>query len=135
VIVVLVAHQRKIAEKGFRIDIQDVAGSLNISNKAYNVIAQYRVDMIPTDKKDYTRFKEDVTKSGFDLDDCDGVLEVLKTKGNGNTLVGLKYNAEQKTYSQAKKISKTKADQIFKALAKQTTFNDIDEVDEDKLPF
>lgn len=72
VIVLLVAHQRKNAEKGgFLIDIQDVAGSLNISNKAYNVIAQYRVDMLSTDGKDYERLKGQVAKCGFDLKQCD----------------------------------------------------------------
>ena len=108
VIVLLVAHQRKNAEKGgFLIDIQDVAGSLNISNKAYNVIAQYRVDMLSTDGKDYERLKGQVAKCGFDLKQCDGVLQVLKTKGNGCGFVGIKYDREKKTYLQANKISKT----------------------------
>lgn len=137
VIVVLVAHQRKLAERGFRLDISDVAGSQNISNKAYNVLAQYRVDMLDIEKPDYKRLKADIAKYGFDLADCDNVIEVLKTKGNCTGLVGLKYDAETKTYRQASKISKTKADQIFKAVENQTKIDDLYEIDvsDGNLPF
>jgi replicative DNA helicase len=119
VIVLLVAHQRKIAERGFLIDIQDVAGSQNISNKAYNVIAQYRVDMLNKESKDYEILRLNMARCGFDLESCDGVLSVIKTKGNSNGYVGIKYNPETKTYSQARKINHTEADRIFKVKAKQ----------------
>lgn len=143
VIVLLVAHQRKIAERGFRIDIQDVAGSQNISNKAYNVLAQYRIDMLSPENKEYDRFKQDLAKNGFDINKCDNVIEVLKTKGNKNGLVGLKYDAETKTYKQAEKITQTEADKIFHQVEKQkSVFDDmvdIGEVEDDyldgKLPF
>lgn len=138
-IVVLVAHQRKLAERGFRIDIQDVAGSQNISNKAYNVIAQYRVDMISKDKKEYQQFTKDLATSGFDIEKCDNILEVLKTKGNGTGLVGLVYDAETKTYRQAEKITATKADKIIRLASKQINVNGLsleeEPCDEDKLPF
>lgn len=133
VIIILVAHQRKIAERGFRLDIQDVAGSQNISNKAYNVIAQYRVDMLESESKDYQTLEKDLAKDGFDIKQCDGVLEVLKTKGNRLGLVGLVYNADTKTYSQAPKISKTEADRIFRKVAKQEVIQ-LDPFDEE-LPF
>lgn len=140
-IVLLVSHQRKISDKGFRIDIQDVAGSQNISNKAYNVIAQYRIDMLNTDTNEYKRLKADVAKNGFDIEQCDGLIEVLKTKGNGNAIVGINYDAETKTYKQANIINKTKADNIIKVIErkpKQITFEDCkdvtDEYDGD-LPF
>lgn len=120
VTIILVAHQRKISDRGFRIDIQDVAGSQNISNKAYNVLALYRTDMLSKDRDDYKILERDLLKSGFDLKQCDSVVEVLKTKGNGNALVGLKYNAETKTYTQSEILTKTKADEIFKQRAVQT---------------
>nr|DAP31259.1 MAG TPA: DNA directed DNA polymerase [Caudoviricetes sp.] len=137
VIVLLVAHQRKNAEKGgFLIDIQDVAGSLNISNKAYNVIAQYRVDMLSTDGKDYERLKGQVAKCGFDLKQCDGVLQVLKTKGNGCGFVGIKYDREKKTYLQANKISKTEADKLFAKSEKlYKTILDLEPIEDGNLPF
>lgn len=119
VIVLLVAHQRKIAERGFLIDIQDVAGSQNISNKAYNVIAQYRTDMLNKDSKDYETLTRELAKCGFDIEKCNGVLSVIKTKGNANGYVGIVYDSETKTYKQAPKISQTEADKIFKVRSKQ----------------
>lgn len=135
VIVLLVAHQRKIAEKGFLIDIQDVAGSQNISNKAYNVIAQYRTDMLNKNSKDYEVLTREMAKCGFNIEDCDGALAVIKTKGNGNGIVGIKYDAETKTYRQAPKISKTEADRIFKATKKSLLDGKWEEMDDDECPF
>ena len=39
----------------------------------------------------------------FDIEECNSVIEVLKTKGNGGKMVGLKYNSENKTYDEAKR--------------------------------
>ena len=132
VIVLLVAHQRKNEKGSFLIDIQDVAGSQNISNKAYNVISQYRVDMLNKESKDYETLTTELAKCGFNIDKCDGVLSVIKTKGNQNGYVGLTYDSETKTYKQAPKISQTEADKIFKVKGKQgsielTPTDDIDD--------
>ena len=135
VIVLLVAHQRKNEKGSFLIDIQDVAGSQNISNKAYNVIAQYRTDMLSKESKDYDSLRQQLAKCGFNIDKCDGVLSVIKTKGNGNGLVGLVYDSDSKTYKQAPKISQTEADKIFKTTYKQTSFGGFDLDDDDELPF
>lgn len=136
VFVLLVAHQRKNAERGgFLIDIQDVAGSQNISNKAYNVIAQYRTDMLSQESKDYERLKAEMAKCGFDLTKCDGVLQALKTKGNGGGFVGLKYDSETLTYRQADKISKTQADNIYKPSYKQPKIIDWEQADDTDNPF
>ena len=133
VIVLLVAHQRKNEKGSFLIDIQDVAGSQNISNKAYNVIAQYRTDMLNKDSKDYETLTRELAKCGFNIDKCDGVLSVIKTKGNSNGYVGLKYDSETKTYRQADKISQTEADKIFKVRPKQGSIEltPIDDTDEE----
>lgn len=138
VIVLLVAHQRKIAERGFLIDIQDVAGSQNISNKAYNVIAQYRTDMLNKDSKDYEILAKELAKCGFNIDNCDGALAVIKTKGNSNGVVGIKYDSETKTYHQADKMSKTEADNIFRVKKRQTSLMDLGEWEDmadDEIPF
>ena len=133
VIVLLVAHQRKNEKGSFLIDIQDVAGSQNISNKAYNVIAQYRTDMLNKDSKDYETLTRELAKCGFNIDKCDGVLSVIKTKGNSNGYVGLKYDSETKTYRQAEKISQTEADKIFKVRPKQGSIEltPIDDTDDE----
>lgn len=136
VIVLLVAHQRKNEKGSFLIDIQDVAGSQNISNKAYNVLAQYRVDMLNKDSKDYDLLRVNMAKCGFDIEKCDGVISIIKTKGNGNGYVGLVYDSETKTYRQATKISETEADKIFKLKPKQTKILDFEELTDDmEIPF
>lgn len=140
VIVLLVAHQRKIERGSFLIDIQDVAGSQNISNKAYNVIAQYRTDMLNKESKDYETLRKELANNGFNIEQCDGVLSVIKTKGNKNGSVGIVYDKDSKTYSQAPKISKTEADKIFKSYkdsGKQVGIElDMVEVEDDgNLPF
>ena len=138
VIVLLVAHQRKNEKGSFLIDIQDVAGSQNISNKAYNVIAQYRTDMLSKDSKDYETLTRELARCGFNIDECDGVLSVIKTKGNSNGYVGLQYDSDTKTYKQAPKISKTEADKIFKAKTKKQSIFDSgnwEDISDDELPF
>ena len=133
VIVLLVAHQRKNEKGSFLIDIQDVAGSQNISNKAYNVIAQYRTDMLNKDSKDYETLTRELAKCGFNIDKCDGVLSVIKPKGNSNGYVGLKYDSETNTSRQAGKISQTEADKIFKIRPKQGSIEltPIDDTDDE----
>ena len=133
VIVLLVAHQRKNEKGSFLIDIQDVSGSQNISNKAYNVIAQYRTDMLNKESKDYDILARDLAKCGFNIDTCDGVLSVIKTKGNGNGCVGLVYDRDTKTYKQADKISKTEADDIFRVKRKQSSIELLEVVDGDLM--
>lgn len=138
VIVLLVAHQRKSEKGSFLIDIQDVAGSQNISNKAYNVIAQYRIDMLNKDSKDYQSLDLNLAKCGFNIDECDGVLSVIKTKGNGNGYVGIVYDAETKTYRQAPKGTTTVADKVFVEKRKQAGVLDMgtwEDMDDGECPF
>ena len=132
-IVLLVAHQRKSEKGSFLIDIQDVAGSQNISNKAYNVIAQYRTDMLNKDSKDYETLTRELAVCGFDIDKCDGVLSVIKTKGNGIGYIGITYDSETKTYSQAPKITKTQADNIFKTTRKRAEQIEFTAVEDDEI--
>lgn len=137
VMVLLVAHQRKTIQRTFRLDLYDISGSANIANKANNIIVLYRTDRLSPDSPDYKRFEQDLARNGFDIQQCDGVIEVIKTKGNGNALIGIKYNAETHTYSQAEVISKTKADTIYKRVIRQESIDDLREIvaDDDELPF
>ena len=143
-IIVLVSHQRKVEKKTFRLDIADVAGTMNIPNKSYNVLALYRKDMIRPSYSDASTFAVDVLNNGFDFDHCDGFVEVLKTKGNGNGIVGLNYDSETKTYSQAKMLLKGKAEEIKAKMQKEIdhqkgqqrlALEDLPLVDDDEIPF
>jgi hypothetical protein len=135
---VLVMHiNKESANNGFRLTVKSASGTSNAGNKAYNVIALYRKDCIYVNKgqeRMLERFKLDCANCGFSFDDCDGFLEVLKTKGNGNGIIGLNYDPDTKTYRQATKITATQADKIFKAAAKRKP--QLIELDDDEeIPF
>lgn len=138
---VLVMHiNKESASNGFRLTVKSTSGTANAGNKAYNMIALYRKDYINIGKgqeKMLDKFIQDCARCGFDYHKCDSFAEVVKTKGNGSGIVGLVYEPETKTYSQAPKISQTQADKIYKSFAKQKTIDDLEsiEVDEDDLPF
>lgn len=147
--VVLVMHTNKAStEDGFRLTIKSAFGTSNATNKGYNVLALYRKDYIVVGKgqdKVLNKFKADLGRAGFDFDKCDGFVEVLKTKGNGNGIIGLQYVADSKTFIQAPKVNKTEADKIYEKYSKQATISeqiergDLSVVDDDifanGLPF
>lgn len=138
---VLVMHINKnSARDSFRLTVKSASGTANAGNKAYNVLALYRKDCIYTNKQQepiLNRFIQDCAKCGFNYNDCDGFIEVVKTKGNGNGIIGLNYDKTTKTYRQAKKISTTEADEIFKKYEKGDTSKQIEltEVDDEDLPW
>jgi hypothetical protein len=93
--------------------------------------------MLNKQSKDYEIMTKELAKCGFDIEQCDGVLAVIKTKGNGNGYVGLTYDHERKVYKQAPKISQTEADKIFKDVKNKKSIFDSGEwedLDED-CPF
>lgn len=100
----LVAHPRKTERHQARLTLYDVAGSSNLTNKAYNIISIMRTDNIKPDCADYKKLQEDLLKEGYDIIKVDSILEVLKTKGNRCGLIGLSYEKERKTYVLAEKM-------------------------------
>ncbi len=99
----LVAHSRKTTGNSIRLTLFDVAGTQNISNKAYNIITLTRTDQLDNKNPEYEKLKEDCAKRGYALEELDAVLEVIKTKGKGVGIVGLKYEPITKTYSEVKR--------------------------------
>lgn len=136
---VLVMHiNKESATNGFRLTVKSASGTSNAGNKAYNMIALYRKDCIYVSKgqeRMLEKFVEDCARCGFCFDKCDGFLEVVKTKGNGNGIVGLVYDRETKTYSQAPKISQTEADRIFREKKRQARLELVEFDDDEELPF
>lgn len=135
---VLVMHIHKT--KSLRLSIKDAFGSSNITNKAYRVWVIYRKDALyPTkdQEKELEYIRQDLAKNGFDYDKCDGFIDTVKSKGNGNGIIGLIYDKDTKTYKQADKISQTEADKIIKVKPKLTAnlIEITDEIDDGELPF
>lgn len=98
IIINLVVHPRKMLNRTSRLCLFDISGSQNISNKASNIISIMRTDNLS--KEDYETIKNELAKNYYDIEKCNSVIEVLKTKGNGGKMVGLKYNSENKTYDE-----------------------------------
>lgn len=148
--IVLVMHTNKTSgAEGFRLTLKNAFGSSNITNKGYNVWFIYRKDQVVTynkNEKVLDRFKQDCARCGFDFEKCDAFLEIAKTKGNGNGVVGLSYDPDSKTFQQAEKISQTDADRLYKKYEHQATMSEwkssnkyddvvLEEISDDDLPF
>ncbi len=103
VIVNLVAHPRKTQFMKSRLTIFDIAGTQNIANKSSNICTIMRTDILSDTEKSEIGYM--LFKSGFNIERCDGIVEVIKTKGNNCKMVGLIYDQEFKTYKQSPKLS------------------------------
>jgi len=101
----LVAHPRKTERFQTRLTLYDIAGSSNIVNKAYNIISILRMDNVKKVIKDYEKLEAEILEEKYNLNEVDTVLEILKTKGERCGLIGLKYNKEFKTYTEATKMT------------------------------
>lgn len=143
----LVMHTNKSSgSDGFRITMRNAFGSSNLTNKAYNVWFLYRrsnIDTLNKNKAMLNVFKLECAECGFDYDMCDSFVEVAKTKGNSNGVVGMVFDKKRQSFAQASKISQTDADVIMKRYAysakrQDTLFNpkDIVELPDDfEMPF
>lgn len=99
IILNLVVHPRKNSNYTAMLNLFDIAGTQNISNKASNIFNIIRTDILNDDDKKY--IGKILAKNNYDINYCDGVIEVLKTKGNDCKMVGLNYNKELKIYEEA----------------------------------
>lgn len=111
VIINLVAHPRKTQFSSSRLNIMDISGTQNIANKASSIITITRVDSL--NEHDYDYAKTCLGQNGYSIDSCNAFIEVLKTKGNGNGLVGLVYDKELKIYREARKMTHEEHDNFI----------------------
>lgn len=102
-IVNLVAHPRKTQFMKCRLTIFDIAGSQNIANKSANICSIIRTDILLNDE--YEELERALFKSGYNIERCNGIVEVIKTKGNGCKMVGLIYDDDTKSYKEAPKLT------------------------------
>jgi KaiC/GvpD/RAD55 family RecA-like ATPase len=103
VIVCLVAHPRKTQFMKSRLTIFDIAGTQNIANKSANICTIMRTDLL--NESDYNEIEKVLLLNDYNIHNCDAVIEVLKTKGNGCKMVGLKYNPKFKNYYETPKLT------------------------------
>lgn len=88
----LVAHPRKIDRYTNRLTLYDIAGSMNLANKAYNIISIMRVDTMDKSSNEYRKLALDMLDGFFDIEQTSTALEVIKTKGKSCGLVGLQFD-------------------------------------------
>lgn len=103
VIINLVAHPRKTQFMKCRLTIFDIAGTQNIANKSANICSIIRTDILPSNEKE--EIERVLFNSGYNIEKCDGIVEVIKTKGNSCKMVGLIYDMDTKTYKEAPKLT------------------------------
>lgn len=103
VIINLVAHPRKTQFMKCRLTIFDIAGTQNIANKSANICSIIRTDILPSNE--YEEIERTLFNSGYNIEKCDGIVEVIKTKGNSCKMVGLIYDMDTKTYKEAPKLT------------------------------
>ena len=96
----LVAHPRKIERMQTRLTLYDISGSMNLANKAYNVISIIRVDNIEEESREYEKLEKQLLKAKYNIKETSTILEVLKTKGNSCGLVPMIFEKETKTFIQ-----------------------------------
>lgn len=104
----LVAHPRKMADFHIRLSMFDISGSMNVANKAYNIIAIERVDMMSKDSTEYENLQKLLFNNKFDIEDTGTILEVLKTKGTACGIVPLVFDKETKSYKEQPRITDEK---------------------------
>ena len=121
VIVCLVAHPRKTQFMKNRLTIFDIAGTQNIANKSANICTIMRTDLLS--ESDYNEVSDVLIKNNYNINNCDAVVEVLKTKGNACKMVGLKYNRDLKNYYESSRISSEEQKNILESRSKKRRNN------------
>lgn len=96
----LVAHPRKMQEFHVRLSLFDISGSMNVANKAYNIIAIERVDMMDKDGTEYKNLEKILFEKHYDIKQTGTILEVLKTKGTACGIVPLAFDTRTKSYKE-----------------------------------
>lgn len=121
-IVNLVAHPRKTQFQKSRLTIFDIAGTQNIANKSANICTIMRKDML--NDSDLEEVRKVLLLNDYDIERCDSILEVLKTKGNACKMVGLVYDKETKTYKEAYKMPSDEAKKLYQNNQRKRRYED-----------
>ena len=101
----LVAHPKKVERGQVMLSLEDIAGTMNMANKAYNVISIMRTDLMDKESLEYKRLRERMFKEKYDIEQSSTILEVLKTKGTRNGLVGLVYDKDTRSFIEQPKMA------------------------------
>lgn len=103
---IVLAHYRKSNDYGcFRRRLEEIAGTSAIGNKCATALNIIRLDNVDKESKYSKSFAKLLEMNGYDFNECDAVIEVLKTRHNKLGFVGLRYNKKSNTYFEARHIN------------------------------
>lgn len=102
--VILVAHYRKVQDvTQIRQTMDDIAGTSTVAKKCGTIIGLIRLDKVDKKGKPYKNLGSLLeANNGVDIQQCDAVIEVMKTRFNRLGFVPLKFNQQMNAYYQPK---------------------------------
>jgi len=132
--VFLILHARKVEYGRIRLNEYDIAGSSNIPNKATTVMSIIRTDLLNPSTSEYKEYAKLLALNDINIEECDGVIEVLKEKNGRCGFVPLKWYESTKTYREIynPKVDEEKKPVMF--VKKESPLIALD-VDPENLPF
>lgn len=110
VYVILVCHSRKTERDILIPAIEDIKGSSAVSNTGKEIMCIVRTDTMNKCAKGYKSLAKVLELNGYDIEDCDGILVLQKTKGKKLGMIGLKYNYHTCLYYEAKRNGASDSD-------------------------
>ena len=97
--IIVLAHYRKSIESGiFRRRLEEIAGTSAIGNKCATALNIIRLDNVDKKTKYAKSFAKLLEANGYNFEECDAVIEVLKTRHNKLGFVALKYDKRRNLY-------------------------------------
>lgn len=103
---IVLAHYRKSNDYGvFRRRLEEIAGTSAIGNKCATALNIIRLDNVDKNSKYSKSFANLLELNGYNFNECDAIIEVLKTRHNKLGFVGLKYNRRTNTYYEARRLN------------------------------
>lgn len=140
---ILVCHTRKTERDVLVPAIEDIKGSSAVSNTGKEILTILRTDVMDKTSRAYKSLAKVVELNGYDIDECDGLLILQKTKGRKLGTIGLKYNCYVGTYYEAKRTNTNESDKPItvnntKSLEQsknKSSFANMTLDDSDELPF
>ena len=136
--ILLVCHIKKTERNICRPEIFDAKGTSSLTNIAKNIISLVRTDTLNPNTKEYKAFKQVVELNGYNLEECDAVVEVLKTKGRKNGILTMNFNRISSSFYECKKSSQVKEeDKPVLYAPQQSIYNELEPIEDfdGQLPF
>lgn len=126
--IVIVSHIKKTERNICRPEIFDCKGTSTLTNIAKNILSIIRMDTINPNTKEYKALRNVIELNGYNPDECNACIEILKTKGRRNGIIGMKFNTLSNTFLEQRrnKGEETREDQ-FVAYPKNKTLEEIAE--------